>query len=238
MGAYEADPAAPIRQVFFPCALNRCDPYYQDKFENPTSGWPVADESQYKMQYVNGEYRLFLHPKYALLTAHSGLVFADTAEYAVSVDVRSVRGQEAAGFYGLRLTDAVTGQFLFYRIDAWGGYMLQKWTDTGSSALASGSSPAILTGTATNRLALEYRNSYLTISANGQKLATGMFRLQGVPGLATMTDKHLGLDIYYDNFAIFPADCQRERLFNFLPAPGQPWAEFTPPAALQVQSSR
>jgi parallel beta-helix repeat protein len=206
VGAYEADPENPVRQVFLPLVLAPCPALHSDNFDNPASGWPVSNDSNVRYEYNGGEYRIQVKTTDYVAGAAPGFAAAD---FIVSARVRNASGVD--GSYGLifGLNDDWS-QLYSFEITPTGDYAL--WlSDSGTwTLLDGGSSGSILTGAATNRLKVARNGSLIEAYVNGDLLAsvtdatlTGARRV----GLINASFDQGNVDARFDDFSVYPATC-------------------------------
>jgi len=72
-------------------------PSFSDDFSNPTSGWPISEDSIIKIGYLNGEYQIFVKQANYIVRAGNNYQAAD---FQVELDVRDAASFDgSAGMY-------------------------------------------------------------------------------------------------------------------------------------------
>ena len=207
MGAYEFDPAHPILFSYLPFSKNPCPVIYLDRFNDPSSGWPIIDTGNSLLEYKAGEYRILARPAPWFIGVHPGFTVVDM--YRVYVDLRNVTGVE--GSYGIifGLKNDWSGWYtLEIYPDGWFG--VYRYDQYGGMVLAEAYSPAIHQGTASNTISVlrdgydieAYANGVLLVSTH-DAFFTGRLHL----GLVNFSYSQPNVDIRYDNFKVSPLNC-------------------------------
>lgn len=202
MGAQEFDPDEPLPQpVFLPVVFRPCSPLFWDDFSDPNSGWPIVTEPDLRLEYLDGEYRIWEDRDYYWLAATPGFAAND---YSLSVDLRNPSG--VYGSYGpLFGLDNLWTQFYTFEIDPQGNFGIYLFSYGDWYALAEGSSAAIRPGDATNQLKIVRDGWRIDALVNGQLLASisdSMLTGSRYLGLIAFTYEDPGLDVRYDNFLV------------------------------------
>jgi hypothetical protein len=134
-----ADEFNPDQLALLPVVLRLCELLYQDEFSNPDSGWPIIEESDYRMEYLEGEYRLWLDFTNGWLAASPDFTFAD---YALSVNARKASGGYAS--YGLIFGLSNDWQeFHTFEIDPQGNFGIFRYNHGEWLSLADGFLPLL-----------------------------------------------------------------------------------------------
>jgi len=207
IGAYELAPPAASFSVFLPCILrNYCAPLYLDDFGSSGSGWPIQDAGDVAYEYLSGEYRILLRSTNWSAAATPGFAAAD---FVVEADVRNAGA--AYGTYGLLF--GLSGdweEFYEFEIGPDGFFAVYKYDHSVWTGMASGSSGAVNTGAAGNRLKVLREGATIKAYANGTLLATlsdssfaGSRRL----GAIAFSYGEPNVDVRYDNFTVYPITC-------------------------------
>jgi uncharacterized repeat protein (TIGR01451 family) len=182
-----------------------CSPY-TDNFNNPASGWPVTDDGNVRLEYLDGEYRILVRSINWGAAARPGFQASD---YSVSVDLRNPN--EVIGSYGIGFgisSDWSTFYTLEIYPDGW--YGIYRYDPNDVVTLSEAYSSAIYQGSASNQIKVERYGASINAYANGQLLAsvtdgtyTGFLYL----GLAVFSYDQPNMDILFDNFAVYPVSC-------------------------------
>jgi hypothetical protein len=186
--------------------VGSCPPLNQDDFSNPGSGWPIVSESDFRLEYLNGKYRIWLDYKDGSVIARPDFLAAD---YALSVDLQNVSG--VYGSYGLifGLSDDWS-QFYSFDIDPQGNYSIFLYDNGDWSTLGEGFSTAIHQGSTTNHLKIVRNGSLIEAWANGNLLSSisnNAYTGQRYVGLIASTFDERNLDVHFDNFLVEPLSC-------------------------------
>lgn len=143
---------------------------YQDKFDNPTSGWPVVSNDQYEVSYKNGEY-YFIEKKGGLsfLRNQSAGQFTD---FILEADVRLVSGpnQNAFGII-FRVLDSQQ-DFYFFKVTANGYYVVGKRLNGIPQVILNKESGYLQKGYNTNHLKVVCKGPMIAVYVNGNYLTT------------------------------------------------------------------
>jgi uncharacterized repeat protein (TIGR01451 family) len=192
------------RLVFLPLCLSGwpCGNFFDD-FSNPASGWPVGEDSNVRIEYLNGEYRI--------LNKNGGYLFrAPTCprqNYSVEADARW--GGTTGYSYGLIF--GVTGgfsQYYLFEINADNqGFDLYRTDASGDTQLVPPTySSAIHSGTASNHLKVTRNGSQIILEVNGRVLGTwtdGTITGLTSSGLASWAYSDVpNADARFDNFRV------------------------------------
>ena len=191
-------------QVFMPCISKSCSPLFADNFSDPGSGWLIENYTEYSTAYLDGEYQILVKaPNYI---AWNWLDFG-ASDYRVVVDARPA-GQ-LDGSVGLVFGGMDSGFYLFQLSN--GGYGLWRiaWASWTWTALIDWTnSPAIHSGSLTNRLEVVRKGASIELYANDQLLTT--------ISDSTYTGSLLGVsaatvpanfDGRFDNFTVYTGAC-------------------------------
>lgn len=206
--------------LYLPLVVNNYCAGFNDDFENPLSGWPIAEDASARYEYLNGEYRI--------LSYQAFLFFARAPEcvaqnYAVETDARW--DGSSGGTYGLLV--GVVGDFdQFYLFDINSDnqiYRLLRGNYDGSitKIVDWTSSPAIYTGTTSNHIKVTYdgrpiSSVRITLEINGQLIVTR--EDSAIPGFA-FTRVGVASSPYSD----VPVSDARFDNFQFVKLPSTNW---------------
>jgi uncharacterized repeat protein (TIGR01451 family) len=192
-------------QIFMPCLFKACVPFVDD-FSDPSSGWLIENYPEYSTAYLNEEYQILVKAENYM--AFNWLDFGES-DYRVEVDARPaghldgslglVFGGSDSGFYLFQLSNGGYGMWrIEMDIDPWIWTTLIVWTD----------SPAIHSGSLTNRLKVVRKGASIELYANDQLLATlsdGTYNgsLLGVEAGTVPAN----FDGRFDNFVVYTGNC-------------------------------
>ena len=200
-------PTPPVNKQYLPVVLLSCVPNFSDDFSNPASGWPVGTDSNMSLQYLNGEYQMQQFSPNGWVGAVPGYAQSD---YTVTVDVRNATNVYGSAGILFGLSDDWT-QFYTFEILPDGSYDLWRYSGGNWDILFSGSSTSIALGTATNALKLERNGDMISLYANGDLLTSfsdGTYTGSRRIGLFVFAFDDPNLDARFDNFKVYPANCQ------------------------------
>jgi hypothetical protein len=183
-----------------------CQPYYADDFDDPSSGWPFYDDGDVRVAYTNGQYQVWLKKPWLERLVTPGTKAAD---FAAAVSARLVSG--TYGGYGivfginedwseLYQVHIEAGHYSIWRRNGGTWTALKYWTP----------SDYVNAGSDWNRLKLVRDGVDITVYINDQHLTTvtdssftGLRRI----GLVAYSPSNGALDVRFDDFALYPADC-------------------------------
>jgi len=178
---------------------------YVDDFSNPSSGWPVGDALDYRVEYIGGEYRILVKqaPNHVILVASPGGRYTD---YSVEVDGRFA--SPIQGDYGILfgINEDITNAYYFW-VGGAQDYGLDKEQSGRTTLISRTVSSAINAGQASNHLRAVRSGAQITLYANGQLLTTlndSSFTGELRVGLAAFTHNQANVDARFDNFRICP----------------------------------
>jgi hypothetical protein len=176
---------------------------FTDDFSNPSSGWPVTDDSVATTGYLNGEYQILIKQMNFIVRAgHS----YQASDFQVQVDARDASNTN--GSVGLYFGSVTNVGYYDFEV-AFGQFYLGRYdlsTNTSTSIISPTTSSAILSGNATNHLKATRSGSTITLYANGTQLAQVVDSTLGFGfiGLAA-TSFSPNFDARFDNFALIEA---------------------------------
>jgi uncharacterized repeat protein (TIGR01451 family) len=190
--------------IFAPCVSRACKPAYFDNFSDPNSGWPIEDNSNYRMDYISGEYQILVKNPGRIAGA---LIDLGSSDFQLEVDARpetNLEGGEGLffsisehGFYFFEISDK---WFILWRNDSdpWIWTPLIDWTY----------SSAINPRYESNRLKVLRIGDSISIYANNNLLGTVNDGTYHGTGLGMMTESWSGgYDGRYDNFIVNTGVC-------------------------------
>ncbi|HET8626738.1 MAG TPA: hypothetical protein VFL91_04935 [Thermomicrobiales bacterium] len=142
----------------------------RDDFSNPASGWPTGATTGGGAAYAGGGYQITLTRTDWVIRAYPNQP-PGLADVTVDVDATVAAGGAQAGA-GIVCRRVDANNHYLLRITGAGGYAIRKYQGGVWTTLASGTSPAIHTGNATNHLLAACVGSVLALVVNGQRVAT------------------------------------------------------------------
>lgn len=195
--------------VALPIIMNDyCTSPIVDDFSDPASGWPVGSSGSITYQYLNGEYNIFHSDDNRWTAVTRGLVWDNSKQ----IELEGRLATDREGLWGLLygLNNNWTDFYTFEILPNDQIWAILHFTSTnGWEAVASGTSGAIRTGTATNRLRITqnqtnssagfYINDVL-VRTEWYVLPTGRIGLTG----GSFQGK---VDLRYDNFLFVDTNC-------------------------------
>ncbi|HET8629436.1 MAG TPA: hypothetical protein VFL91_18610 [Thermomicrobiales bacterium] len=141
----------------------------RDDFGDPTSGWTTEATASGSAAYAGGAYQIAVtRPNWAIVEFSGRL--RGVADVTVDVDATLAAGGAQAGL-GVACRYIDSNNFYLLRVTGAGRYAILKRIGGLWETLASGTSPAIRPGAATNHLQAACVGSELALSVNGQRLA-------------------------------------------------------------------
>lgn len=192
--------------IYLPITIKPCFPMYADDFSNPASGWPVVDNGDVRVEYINGEYRILVRP-----TQYGALVRPgfQAADYSVSASLRNPNGVD--GSYGI-IFGIASDWSTFYTLEIYpdGWYGIYRYNPSNVTPLAEAFSPAIYQGTATNQIKVVRNGASINAYANGQLLASVIdsnYMGSRYVGLVAFSYDQPNVDIRFDNFTVYSSSC-------------------------------
>jgi hypothetical protein len=147
------------------------EPVFSDDFSDEDSGLPAAQENEYEIGYVDGEYQInLLQDKLAKWLWYADQEFDD---FAVQVEARRVEGSDE-GDYGLIIRVGPGGkEFYNFAISGGGYYNIYKHDSNGWTELVGFTRDrAIVGGGEWDLLRVEADGSSMSFLVNGKPLAT------------------------------------------------------------------
>jgi photosystem II stability/assembly factor-like uncharacterized protein len=176
---------------------------YFDDFSNPSSGWPVDDDGDRRVGYLNGQYQI--------LARRTNYAFNVTPNFRCTDCTIDVQGRFASSVYGaygilFGITDD-WDKYLF-RVNGNQEYSLRKTTAGSWETVVDWTwSPHVNAGQSANRLRAVRHGSQIVLYANEQYLTTvtdGSFMGSLRVGLTASAFSNPNVDARFDNFAVYP----------------------------------
>lgn len=188
-----------------PTASPTATPLYFDNFDDPSSDWPVIENTPYRMGYLAGEYQILIKATSLAMPTQRKFQCRDCA---VEVDGRLASA--ARGDYGVVFDILPSPDLYLFRVNAIQEYSLFKVSgggETWTPLVSWTGSPAIRAGGAVNRLRLAHLDDQVVLYVNGQRLTSvrdpalyGYIRF----GLAAAAYSEPNVDARFDNLAVYP----------------------------------
>lgn len=198
--------------VALPVVLDKyCGSSVVDDFSNPGSGWPIHDTGSVIYRYLDNEYNIYHRQGDRWGAVSRGDVW--NRSKLVEVKGRLVQNQGAWGLL-LGLNNDWTNFYTFEIIpDEQRWFIFYYNSSLGWQVIGQGSSAAIQSGTAVNRLTIREGNANLEFRINGTvvEYRYDLFNLVGRVGL-TGASLQTNVDIRFDDYIFTAQGC---------PLPGQ-----------------
>jgi hypothetical protein len=193
-------PASPTRTATLAPTPTR-EIIFQENFE-ATRGWYTFESERYRMQYLQGGYRIYNNITEAAVTSVRTQKHSDVH---LEVEAARVSGPQN-GYYGLvcRYQDdgnyyaAVVSSDGFYGVARIQGGMLTFISP------APAANTAVKTGFTVNRIEMTCHSNSLSLFVNGNKLVQvkDTTFTEGFIGLVAGTGSIPGLEVKFDNFTV------------------------------------
>jgi hypothetical protein len=176
---------------------------FQDDFSDTSSGWDRVNVSEGVTDYVDDKYRIFVNTTSTDVWANPGLNFTDVI---VEVDATKVAGPDDNDF-GLICRYEDVDNFYQFIVSSDGFYGIAKVVDGTQELIGETDllpSDAIKTGNVTNRIQAQCIGRKLTLSVNGEQIASfdDAAFTSGDVGLFAGTFSVAGTDVHFDNFVV------------------------------------
>jgi predicted GH43/DUF377 family glycosyl hydrolase len=183
-----------------------CPISYNDNFSDPSSGWPIRDNSYRKYAYTNGEYQILVK------TPESGWLVTPGAKarnFSLEVSARRTSGLE--GEYGIvfGINDDWSHFYEVIIDDAF--FSIWKYQGDFSPLVNWTYSPAIVRGIAWNRIKIERYDHTISLYINDSNVANvnDYSPEWGRIGLLAGSPPNATNDARFDDFYLTPYPCQR-----------------------------
>jgi uncharacterized repeat protein (TIGR01451 family) len=181
-----------------------CPSDYLDDFSDPSSGWLIGEDSNIKFGYSGGEYQMWLKNPNDGAWLTPG---AKVSDFTLAVSAHRTSGTE--GPYGVLFGISQDWNELYEVSIDQNIYAIWKY-NSGWSLLTSNTSTAIQTGTGWNRIKVVREGTAISLYINDQFQTTvydGSFTGFRRVGLSAYSPTSSGLDVRFDDFALYPASC-------------------------------
>lgn len=177
---------------------------FQDDFSDPSSGWDrLQDAPEGTLDYVDGEYRIFVNRNNLMLSSNPGLSFTDVR---IQVNATKIAGPDDDDF-GIVCRSKDKNNFYFLIISSDGYFGIGKVQDGSQELIGINEMPpseSIIQGRATNHLRADCVGNNLSLYVNGIQLATVKDSdfSSGDVGLVAGTFVIPGNNVHFDNFTV------------------------------------
>jgi hypothetical protein len=175
---------------------------YVDDFSDPQSGWATGDTGNTRRSYVDGEYEILVrNPGWWAGALSSAVKLPD---YLVEAGMRNAAG---AGVYGLIFGWVDWDRFYLFAVSPDGrSYTVERHQANGWQVLVPWTySPAILSGSAVNRLGAQRKGAQITVFVNNilqQTIEDGSYLGQLQTGLYAQAGAQSSATVRFDDFRI------------------------------------
>ena len=182
---------------------------FYDNFSNIDSGWNWLQNESGIIDYVDGQYRIFINKADTLLLAPLDRSFQ--GDVRIEVDARRTAGPND-NYFGVlcRYQDPDNYYMFLITSDGYTGIAMRK--DGLDSLISPGlkflKMDGINKGTGINHIRADCVGDALTLYANGTQVSLAYDRsfTSGAVGLAARSGKfNGGVDILFDNFGVYDA---------------------------------
>lgn len=176
--------------------------FFEDDFSRDRN-WYIETNNRFGLEYYDGGYHIYVNIRQAPIWS---VRHNDLADVHLEVDARRISGPEN-GYYGLVCRHVDENNYYALVIGSDGSYGISKMKDGEYQFIREGKDQAgvIQRGNQSNRLRADCFGDTLTLYVNGQKLLqiSDDDFASGYVGLLAGTRMSGGLDVYFDNFAIY-----------------------------------
>jgi len=190
----------------FAPVIGTCTPLFFDNFNDPNSGWPTRDDDYYLVEYVQGEYKVFLMDWGLMLYAHPGI---KKENYAVNVEVRKEAGTNGSQGLIFGLSEE-SFEFYSFEVSIDGSYGIYRYYDGIWTTLKQEQSPHVNTGTSVNHLEIIRNGENIIAFVNGAQVASlkdPTYLGSRYVGIIARKDDLYNHDLRFDNFRINHLNC-------------------------------
>ncbi len=194
-----------VRETSSNLATGPCS--FFDDFSDSSSGWPVSQSNAYDVGYENDQYKMQMDTRVFWIRNLNTFCNDPHIEVDTSViDFTNPYGHSIRYGIMFRYTDFYN--WYSFEVSPDGYFRVQKRIGgTFTNVLPWTYSDVINQGLANNHLVVDAIGTRITVSANGQMLATtsDASLSSGFAGLMTGTSVDQNVWVYFDNFAVAPA---------------------------------
>ena len=187
--------------------IGTCTPLYFDGFDDPDSGWPITDHEYYLLEYLHGEYRVYLKELGYSLRVQPNI---RAENYAVSADIRIDAGPDSV--LGLTFGGSDNGsEYYSFEIDPrYKLFGIYRYDEGIRTELVHGQSDYINYGNSTNHLEIIRNGGQIIAMINGVQVASitdsSYVGSRYVGIIASKSDKN-HKDLRFDNFRVNHLNC-------------------------------
>jgi C1A family cysteine protease len=175
---------------------------YAHDYDLPDGLWIEQSDSEYRVQYLGGEYQIKVQSPYVMIASRPGLHDQD---YAIEVEARAAA--YPWGLYGILFGADRWGNGYFYRVDGSGRFSLRaREGDAWDWLVEWTASPYVYGGVTPNRLRVERVGDTFRLFANGYHLATvtdDRFSGNTEFGLTASAQELVPVDVRFDRFRLY-----------------------------------
>lgn len=195
--------------VYLPAIVkNSCGSGYEDDFSDSQSGWPIYEDNDFLLDYLNGEYQILSKTRNQIVAASPGF---QADNFIANVSVHNAGS--TYGTYGIMFNIAEDwSHFHSFVIDPEGYFGIWRYSNSqGWQLLYVNKSPYINTGKATNKLTIRREGALIEVYANDQLIASlsdGSFVGKHYLGLVITSYDQGNLDIHFDDFSSTIMGCE------------------------------
>ncbi|MDY7039678.1 MAG: hypothetical protein SVX38_02310 [Chloroflexota bacterium] len=188
---------------------------YEEDFENQTNGWWTSSETDYEVDYIDGEYVFFIATEDYGVWSWGGEYFED---FILNVEAGQLSGPDPNS-YGVLFRFQDSDNFYRFAISGEGQYAVHRkldgewedlmpWTD----------SPAINAGAAWNLLRVACQGPYMNFYVNGVHVAHVIDSTFSGGDIGLHVGTSVGypnLEVAFDNVQVWYNDAPQATAFEF-----------------------
>jgi uncharacterized repeat protein (TIGR01451 family) len=181
-----------------------CPADYLEDFSDPSSGWFIDEDANVKFGYTGGEYQIWLKHSNDGAWVTPG---AKVSDFTMAVSAHRTSGTQ--GPYGVLFGISQDWSQLYEVSIDQDIYAIWRY-NSGWSLLTWDTSADIQTGTGWNRIKVVREGTAISLYINDQFQTTivdGSFTGFRRIGLSAYSPAGSGLDVRFDDFALYPVDC-------------------------------
>jgi hypothetical protein len=175
---------------------------YAHDYDLPDGLWIEQSDTEYSVQYLNGEYQIKIQSPHVMIASRPGLHHQD---YAIEVQGRAA--SSPWGLYGILFGADHSGNGYLYRVDGSGRYSLRaREGETWSWLVEWTASPYVYGAITPNRLRVERIGDTIRLFANGYRLATvidNRFAGHAEFGVTASAQELVPVDVRFDRFRLY-----------------------------------
>jgi len=182
---------------------------YQDNFDDPNSGWEVADYEEGETGYGEGVYYVTSETETKMVWGVASQSFSDTA---IEVDATQISaGPENNNAYGVMCRTQADNDAYLLRVSGDGFYAIHRIVEGEFEPLVDWTrSPLVEQGEATNHIRAVCDGTRLALYVNGELLAEAQDATyaEGDIGLTATTFEPEATEVHFDNLVVLPPEGQ------------------------------